>query len=58
MLEEKINRQDQDATSYIQLLEAKDESIVKLSNKLDEIELAAKIEAASPPVVGEDSQKT
>lgn len=46
-------------TSYIQLLEAKDESIVKLSNKLDEMELAAKIEkAVSPPVVGEDSLKT
>ena len=46
-------------TSYIQLLEAKDESIVKLSNKLDEMELAAKIEkAVSPPVVGKDSLKT
>ncbi len=54
MLEEKIHRQDQDVTSYIQLLEVKDESIVKLSNKLDEMEIAAKIEkAASPPVLGE-----
>ena len=57
-MEEKIHRQDQDVTSYIQLLEVKDESIVKLSNKLDEMEIAAKIEkAASPPVLGEGSWK-
>ena len=55
LLEEKVNRQDQDVASYLQLIEVKDESIVKLSNKLDEMEIAAKIDkAASPPVLGED----
>ena len=58
-MEEKIHRQDQDVTSYIQLLEVKDESIVKLSNKLDEMEIAAKIEkAASPPVLSEGYLET
>ena len=58
-MEEKIIRQDQDVTSYIQLIEVKDESIVKLSNKLDEMEIAAKIEKAnSPPVVGKDVFET
>ena len=53
MLEEKISRQDQDVSSYLQLMEVKDESIVKLSNKLDELEIAAKIDkAATPPIVG------
>ena len=59
LLEEKVNRQDQDVASYLQLIEVKDESIVKLSNKLDEMEIAAKIDkAASPPVLGEDRLKT
>ena len=59
LLEEKVNRQDQDVASYLQLIEVKDESIVKLSNKLDEMEIAAKIDkAASPPVLGEDKLKT
>ena len=53
LLEEKISRQDQDVSSYLQLMEVKDESIVKLSNKLDELEIAAKIDkAATPPIVG------
>ena len=59
LLEEKVNRQDQDVASYLQLIEVKDESIVKLSNKLDEMEIAAKIDkAASPPVLGEDRLNT
>ena len=59
LLEEKVNRQDRDVASYLQLIEVKDESIVKLSNKLDEMEIAAKIDkAASPPVLGEDRLKT
>ena len=53
-LEDRINKQDQDVSSYLQLIEVKDESIVKLSNKLDELELAVKIDkASSPPIVGE-----
>ena len=53
LLEEKISRQDQDVSSYLQLMEVKDESIVKLSNKLDELEIAAKMDkAATPPIVG------
>ena len=53
LLEEKISKMVQDVSSYLQLIEVKDESIVKLSNKLDELELAAKIDkAASPPVLG------
>ena len=53
LLEEKINRMVQDVASYLQLIEVKDESIVKLSNKLDELELAAKMDkAGSPPVIG------
>ena len=59
LLEDRITKQDQDVTSYIQLIEVKDESIVKLSNKLDELEIAAKIEkAVSPPILGEDSLET
>ena len=53
LLEEKINRMVQDVASYLQLIEVKDESIVKLSNKLDELELAVKMDkAGSPPILG------
>ena len=53
LLEEKISRQDQDVSSYLQLMEVKDESIVKLSNQLDELQLSVKIDkAGSPPIVG------
>ena len=53
LLEEKLNKMSQDVSSYLQLMEVKDESIVKLSNKLDELEIAAKIDkAATPPIVG------
>ena len=56
LLEEKINRMVQDVASYLQLIEVKDESIVKLSNKLDELELAAKMDkAGSPPVIANGS---
>ena len=58
-MEDRITKQDQDVTSYIQLIEVKDESIVKLSNRLDELEIAAKIEkAVSPPILGEGSLET
>lgn len=40
----------QDASCYQHMIEVKDESIVKLTNQLHEVELAAKIEQASPPV--------
>ena len=53
ILEEKLTRQDQDVSSYLQLIDVKDQSIVKLTNQLDELELAVKIDkAASPPIVG------
>ena len=53
LLEEKLTRQDQDVSSYLQLIDVKDQSIVKLTNQLDELELAVKIDkAASPPIVG------
>ena len=53
MLEEKISKMDQDVSTYLQLISVKDESIVKLSNKLDELEIAAKMDkAATPPIVG------
>ena len=53
LLEEKITKQDLDVSSYLQLIEVKDQSIVKLSNQLDELELAVKIDKAStPPIVG------
>ena len=44
----------QDVSSYLQLMEVKDESIVTLSNKLDELELSVKIDkAGSPPAAGQ-----
>ena len=53
LLEERISKMDQDVSSYLQLIEVKDESIVKLSNKLDELELAVKMDkAGSPPILG------
>ena len=53
LLEEKLGKMDQDVSSYLQLIEVKDESIVKLSNQLDELELSVKIDkAGSPPIVG------
>ena len=52
LLEERITKQDQDVSSYLQLIEVKDQSIVKLSNQLDELELAVKIDkASSPPII-------
>ena len=52
LLEDRISKQDQDVSSYLQLIEVKDQSIVKLSNQLDELELAVKIDkAASPPII-------
>ena len=53
LLEEKISKMDQDVASYLQLIEVKDQSIVKLSNTLDELELSVKMDkAGSPPIVG------
>ena len=53
LLEEKISKTDQDVASYLQLIEVKDQSIVKLSNTLDELELSVKMDkAGSPPIVG------
>ena len=49
VLVDKITKQDQDVSTYLQLMEAKDESIVRLSNRLDELELAVKV--ATPPIV-------
>ena len=52
LLEDRISKQDQDVSSYLQLIEVKDQSIVKLSNQLDELELAVKIDkASSPPII-------
>ena len=57
LLEEKISKQDLDVSSYLQLIEVKDQSIVKLSNQLDELELAVKIDKAStPPIVGKNTR--
>ena len=54
LLEEKLNKMSQDVSSYLQLMEGKDESIVTLSNKLDELELSVKIDkAGSPPAAGQ-----
>ena len=53
LLEEKISKMEQDMASYLQLIEVKDQSIVKLSNTLDELELSVKMDkAGSPPIVG------
>ena len=53
LLEEKISKMDQDVSTYLQLISVKDESIVKLSNQLDELQLSVKIDkAGSPPIVG------
>ena len=35
---------ERDAAAYLQLMEAKDESIVRLTNQLHEVELQAKID--------------
>ena len=35
---------ERDAAAYLQLIEAKDESIVRLTNQLHEVELQAKID--------------
>ena len=44
----------QDVSSYLQLMEVKDDSIVTLSNKLEELEVSVKIDkAGSPPIVGQ-----
>ena len=51
-LDEKMSKLDQDAAAYLQLIEVKDQSIVRLSNQLHELELSAKIDQASPPVNG------
>ena len=54
LLEERLGKMSQDVSSYLQLMEVKDASIVKLSNKLDELELSVKIDkAGSPPIVGQ-----
>ena len=52
MMDEKISKLEQDAAAYLQLIEVKDQSIVRLSNQLHELELSVKIEQASPPVTG------
>jgi len=49
--EERITKMEQDASCYLTMIQVKDESIVKLTNQLHEVELAAKIDQASPPVV-------
>ena len=54
LLEERLSKMGQDVSSYPQLMEVKDESIVKLSNKLEELEVSVKIDkAGSPPIVGQ-----
>jgi len=52
MMDEKVSKLEQDAAAYLQLIEVKDQSIVRLSNQLHELELSVKIEQASPPVTG------
>ena len=55
-MEERLSKMSQDVASYLQLMEVKDASIVKLSNKLDELELSVKIDkAGSPPIVGQSA---
>ena len=55
-MEERLSKMSQDVSSYLQLMEVKDASIVKLSNKLDELELSVKIDkAGSPPIVGQSA---
>lgn len=48
---EVINRLEQEASCYQHMLEVKDQSLVKLTNQLHEVELAAKIDQASPPIL-------
>ena len=43
-VQERIQRMERDAAAYLQLMEAKDESIVRLTNQLHEVELQAKID--------------
>ena len=43
MLQERISKLEEDAGTYLQLIQAKDKSIVKLTNSLHEIELQDKI---------------
>ena len=43
ILDEKMSKLDQDAAAYLQLIEVKDQSIVRLSNQLHELELSAKV---------------
>jgi len=52
IIDEKVSKLEQDAAAYLQLIEVKDQSIVRLSNQLHELELSVKIEQASPPVNG------
>ena len=49
VLNERIGRVERDLAAYLQLIEVKDDSIVKLSNKVDELELTVKMDQASPP---------
>jgi len=48
--QERIKKLEQEAGSYQRMIEVKDQSIVKLTNQLHEVELAAKIDQASPPL--------
>jgi len=48
---EQIGKLEQQVTCYQHMINVKDESIVKLTNQLHEVELAAKIDQASPPVM-------
>lgn len=50
-LQECIQKMERDAAAYLQLMEAKDESIVRLTNQLHEVELQAKIDQETPPLV-------
>merc|ERR1719483_461631 len=52
IMDEAVSKLDQDAAAYLQLIEVKDQSIVRLSNQLHELELSVKIYQASPPVNG------
>ena len=51
-----MSKLDQDASACLQLNKVKDQSMVRLSNQLNELELSAKIDQASPPVNGNGTQ--
>jgi len=49
-LQEKIEKLERDAAAYIQLIEVKDKSIIRMTNSIHEMELQDKIKQETPPL--------